>query len=403
MKSILYLFVGLLILTSCRKQTSQVDNIESKSVEDGSAPSGGTVFVQYDDYSNSYFSVLLALDAVTGKEKWEFTFQSQSLSIGPVCVAEGTVFLLTSAPDCYLFAFDANTGARKWRTRLRLDDGQDAVCCYSKGKVFVPTGRFLYTIDAANGSALWDYKLGSDVNSPVSNGSTVFCNDFKNMYAFDAETGTVKWQRALVQSFDYGLQVPTSAPSLRDGILYMCPKDSGLIAIDTFGSRIGSCMIPNMNGFASPCSNKTTTFTYGYYDQYPISGTDVYAIDTKTLTQKWKFSVHTSGSAYPRGNPFCTDKDVFMGVRDTLYSLNALDGSVQWKYNAPQETLKSPCALGPVVFMTTNRSIYAINKSTGQLRWKVTPGLTYYAKISSPVILTDNGLAVHPTESGMTQ
>lgn len=121
-------------------------------------------------YNVNDFSIggsLLALDEVTGKLKWE---SLKGIGIGGrLFILKGLLYV--SADDGYFHAFDALTGVELWSKNI-LPNGSGSVG--ANGLVFVGAGGY------------------------------------KNIYAYDARTGDVKWKNSDMSG------ISTSTPCLID-------------------------------------------------------------------------------------------------------------------------------------------------------------------------------------------
>ncbi len=151
------------------------------------AVAGNRLFVVSD-------KALHALDTETGESVWatEPTPDPSILSSG-MQVAEETVFVFGSL---YLVAFDAKTGKQRWRFTTGLEtEGSPAV---TDGVAYVGSNdTYVYALDAKTGERKWRYKTGDQVscNPVVTDGVVYAASEDGHLYTFDAKTGKNHWKR----------------------------------------------------------------------------------------------------------------------------------------------------------------------------------------------------------------
>ncbi|MFC1760651.1 PQQ-binding-like beta-propeller repeat protein [Planctomycetota bacterium] len=199
-----------------------------------------------------------AVDVTTGKELWRFE-TGGAVSIAPR-VAEGKVFFghlggtsehytLDIAP-CY-YAVDQETGKPVWQSR---DFGHVWVgAAYAKGRLFFGNmdGTF-FAVEAATGKKLWSYYTGKNTPlenipldgrfyhgfppgvycCPVVDDTTVYAGSWSGYYfAFDQETGQMRWRTATNNGNLHGGLPDSAAPALWKDHLYVQKLGYRLIAL----------------------------------------------------------------------------------------------------------------------------------------------------------------------------
>jgi outer membrane protein assembly factor BamB len=204
---------------------------------DGVAVSDGTVY-----YSGG---PLAAVDAINGSVIWKrdhVNYTSESggtaskidlYAIAPPAVADDTVF----TGDRYLSAIDARTGSTRWIRDLGANTTLEASPAVANGTVYVSTkndsdstGGWLYALDVATGTIEWRAEYPDWGQSPpvVADGVVYVasddcersCAEFEYTYpeghvwAFDAETGRMLWDRTTDDSI-------RTAPAAWNGRLYV--------------------------------------------------------------------------------------------------------------------------------------------------------------------------------------
>lgn len=106
----------------------------------------------------------------------------------------------------------------------------------------------------------------------------------------------------------------------------------------------------------------------------------LYAIDTKSGIEKWKFSANGSVVASPK----VENGVVYFGTTNGyVYALDASTGVEKWSFLTDGEVLKSPAIANGTMIIGSTFNIYAIDINTGQEKWNKYTG---NAIKSSPAI-----------------
>jgi outer membrane protein assembly factor BamB len=183
-----------------------------------SFPNGGSFSPSDDTLYASEFSIkgvpiLHAIDGITGKERWHFERQLINTSISPTFIFDGIVYSSGNP----LYALDARTGKQLWAQRL--PDGpvyfgdlqlRNGVLYVNTGAaIALPGGReitldyfHVFAFDPQTGKQLSESKPGYRFRDEVIDGGksilveTVVQKEY-SLQAFDAKTGTQRWQVSL--------------------------------------------------------------------------------------------------------------------------------------------------------------------------------------------------------------
>ncbi len=234
--------------------------------------------------------------------------------------------------------------------------------------------RFVYALNAADGSVRWQYKTQGAVNSsPALSADTVFVVSADgNLYALGASDGKLKWKFATAGERRF------TAP----GIHGATPRTESMPdPFDVF--------------LSSPTIVAGTVF-FGSGDHH------VYALDAASGTLRWKFEtgnvVHAS--------PAVADGVVYIGSWDrNLYALNANTGALVWKFQTGDDTdiynqvgiaSSASVADGTVFFGCRDGHLYAVDARTGARKWAHDNKKGWV--IASPAV--DHGVVYFPTSDG---
>ncbi len=351
------------------------------SIKSGKNPSRSLVFV-----SSSNKSTLEAIDALTGKLVWSFYNNENAKYYNPT-VYDGNIILKSngvkfidastgtlngiisndnysglcsmisndimyygSGKDEYLRAFDLKAKKQKWTTKTGISI--DSNPTIYKGILF--TGRidveslatfpsYFYAYDAETGALKWqaDSDLGGFYGSvsPCTFENLVIPVGVLVIQAFDINTGKRKWSFGNIRG-GFG---SFSSPTESEGIIYYGANNNNLYALNAIDGTLkwefGTGDIID----SSPIIDQGVVFIYSR-DSY------VYAIDKKTGLQKWKTAIAKNASytfAFLDSSPIVVDDILYIvGLDGTLYALNAKNGTELWKYgNSRYLPNSSPCVI----------------------------------------------------------
>ena len=207
-------------------------------------------------YIGSTAGTLYAVDRASGAERWKFETKSRIAS--SPAVSDGLVYF--AAYDGNFYAIDAAAGTLRWKfategerqfTAKHLHGMQPAAqwmpdpwdCWLSspaiwRGTVYFGSGDGnVYALDAQTGSMKWKFKTGDVVHaSPAIADGMVFIGSWDSyFYALDAETGAEKWRfKTGEDAAVHNQQGIQSSAAVADGTVYFGCRDSHLYALDEF-------------------------------------------------------------------------------------------------------------------------------------------------------------------------
>ncbi|OPX73454.1 MAG: outer membrane biogenesis protein BamB [Methanoregulaceae archaeon PtaB.Bin108] len=99
---------------------------------------------------------------------------------------------------------------------------------------------------------------------------------------------------------------------------------------------------------------------------YIDGGTTLFAVDTRTGTERWRFGTGEE----------CSISEVYGGVvyvraGTTLFALDTQSGSEKWRFTAP-EKIGCPSRYIGVICFNSGNAVYGIDINTGTEKWRVT-------------------------------
>jgi outer membrane protein assembly factor BamB len=191
------------------------------------AIAGDTVYFRAEQANQGQ---LVALELGSGRQRWAFTPKRLSAAANnyfgghltsPV-VVDGIVYVGAGKE---LYALDAISGKLRWE--FSAQDFITSSAAVADGRVFVSDFSYFYAIDQRTGRLIWSYPAHSAVYfSSVATGDLVLISSGQNMVALDTRDGARRWEKivpgkALIPAGAQGEIVGSS------GVAVTAPRCSG--------------------------------------------------------------------------------------------------------------------------------------------------------------------------------
>jgi polyvinyl alcohol dehydrogenase (cytochrome) len=334
-------------------------------------------------YAESDSGVVYALDAVTGKMRWNAPVDNAAM--GNPLVVDGRVFVGTGDTG---FSFSqvmhAQAGAKT-------------------GLVRGLSWSAVYAFDAATGKQLWRFATkGEDMSSECyDDGTLFFANGDGHVYALDPATGTLRWA-AEVGGFDSMSSCAVFAGKVYAG--FTDPND--LVAVDEKTGKIAwHTTFPNVANTGMGDNSPTIDVPDGQVIQVAVADaqsdtngstvdTAVLAVDAASGTIRWRVRLGRGASppAYKAAVAMIHDGVIYVGspVTSRLYALDAKTGSMRWSSDIPHHYAPG---LGRgaltfhngVLYESTGSYLYAWDPNSGRLIHELSVGGRF--GIVNPVIV----------------
>jgi outer membrane protein assembly factor BamB len=326
----------------------------------GSAIHNGVLFTSADKNPlkkpGSGWSEFFAIDTRTGRRLW--TFDPHLLGAvhdGLVAVDVARSQVIYPAHDGNIRALDMSTGALLWT--LQVCDTA-AQMCDLEGGVTLANGRAYYVsndwlhaiaLDRVHPFEIWRYPRGEIAHGvatkPVVSGGKVYFGGFGRFWALDELSGRRIWQSSTsLPKFTYGFDIP----HVSGGTVYASASRSGSnqTMVTAFDAATGTVRWERVLrlGFAVKSSA-----AYGkWFLSFSNGSTDggVIALDLNTGRTVWTFDHVGSALVAPiNGGPAAVDNKVIFGASDgTVYMLDQATGLPLWSF-ATGESMHSPVAV----------------------------------------------------------
>jgi len=347
---------------------------------------GMVYFVTLDDQ-------LIALDAATGKTRWQKTVANASLgyseTLAPT-VYDGMVIIGSAGGEWpiagFVAAYDARSGAQKWRW-TSTDPSTYGGDSWKRGGAMVWTTP---AIDTATNSVI--FATGNpnpDLNGSSRKGDNRWSD---SIVALDVHTGKFKWgyQEIKHDVWDYdavspvvlfdvhanGKTIPAAGEAGKVGWFFIVDRRNGklirksqpyvLMSKNMFSQPTakGVVMLPGANGGAewSP----------------PAYSPDTHNVYVLGMDQLMNFQVHPSGYQAGRirlGSAFTNVAP--HGLQDGRFvAINVDTGKVAWTYKTPQPLIGGALATaGNLVFFGEGNGWFdALDATSGKRLWRYNLG-----------------------------
>lgn len=157
----------------------------------GVAVTSDTIYATETGDSESETGRIIALDPVTGDERWTETLDI--VHVAPVA-SSGGVLVGTDAGRLHAFS---PTGEKRWvRQVITARHGFLSACpALGTNYVFVPSnnGQVTKALDRETGDTVWEQETGLVHGSPAVGASNVYFNSDDALFAFSRSSGEVQW------------------------------------------------------------------------------------------------------------------------------------------------------------------------------------------------------------------
>lgn len=315
--------------------------------------------------------------------KWKFKTGAKILS-SPT-VVNGTVYF--GSADRSLYAVNLPDGSLRWKFPTR--GGVNSSPAVAAGLVYFGSldGNF-YAVDTTNGKVKWQFQTGGErrftapgihgamprtesmpdpfdvfLSSPAVEGGIVyFGSGDHNVYALDAQTGSLKWKFATGN-------VVHASPAIAGGVVYIGSWDRYLYALDAQSGALlwkfqtgDDTVIYNQIGIASSAAVAGGSVFFGCRDGH------FYAVDAKTGELRWK---HDNKKGWVIASPAVLDGVVYFPTSDgtRFKALDAASGRVLFDLTNKAVSFSSPAiSNGIAYFGSSDGWLHAVDVKTGTMK-----------------------------------
>jgi outer membrane protein assembly factor BamB len=331
--------------------------------------SGGVLYAGGNNYAYSRGGsndngLLIAFDASTGKVLWSYTAPDRTRFdyINPL-VKDGIVYAISSCLSEQdsswqgtVLALDASSGKELWNYKSLSDFNGIAAgdqCLYVSSS-FADTTNYVNSqnvngkiyqggitaLNLGDGAKTWDYPTDDTINSlAFINGTLYAVSDGANVYSFDATNGRVIW--SYTAGISLGNLIDTS------DYLYV-GSSAGVYCLDKTSGRV----IWNYaeNSYAQSSSTKPTFADGRIYVGWngptsfaPTTQHNLYALDAESGQRLWNYTlpnvisnapiveggvVYVGGDYVTTRNPDFMEPAAFYALKSTITQQNAANNGL---------------------------------------------------------------------------
>lgn len=292
--------------------------------------------------------------------------------------------------DAHIYALDGKTGNLIWKYPVRNS---------IKGSITIDNGRvlaqdaqgYLYAVDAESGKLSWEKQLPVNglpalIEGLVAANGIVYGGTGKGLCAIDTKDGRVIWQN---QDWGQG-EGTTTTFSVGQNVLIASSQWNALYGNDLKTGKLK--WTANTNGLR----NRGSSVAVHDNLLYLISDKSFFILDEATgrgiVRKEMPFSVDVTST------PLLTDKEIIFGsAKDGLIALDNETLEIKWKFNTgdalvytspysrqPASTIEtSPVLAGNTVYVgASDGTIYGINKEDGQVVWQHATGAPVFGSVT---------------------
>ncbi|RHO74001.1 hypothetical protein DW083_04150 [Parabacteroides sp. AF48-14] len=234
-------------------------------------------------------------------------------------------------------------------------------------------------LDANSGELLWKCPVRNSIKNAIAvDGGTVFAQDAEGyLYAIDAQTGKLKWDRKMNVA---GLPVLVDGLTAANGIVY---AGSGK-GFGAYNGKTGEPLWLN-KGWAQ---GEATTSRPLLADGVIVSGANwrgFYGNDAKTGELLWKLD--KDGITDRGATPALVDGLLYVAARKSLFIIDSRSGRVVVRKELPfnMQVNSTPLVTDDLIIVGTQTDgMVALDRQTFEVKWtaRTSPALVYTAPYS---------------------
>jgi outer membrane protein assembly factor BamB len=331
----------------------------------------------------------LALDEKTGKKKWEYNV-GQTYIVSSSTYQDGNVYVgtLSENKSSRFIALDLITGKQKWTFITPDSDDIISTPISTKGKIYICTRGYgrIYCLNTSDGKIVWQVS--------TNNNLLYFVNE-DGLQIYDTNNGQKKSRIATTQSVlgVKGVDPPESSPLILDEKIYFTTQ--GKLTSYNYKTKETESILKLNNNFRLSAlhTSNNTIFTSDYQK--------LYAVDVNSSLLRWSV-------LFPNSNGWITSQISANGLvyscnGGSLYAFDILSGTKKWEFQTKDYSFSSPTYFDKTIFIVSTENVFAIDAVNGSLKWIVPLKSTGLGLIPSPIIINELKEVFHSAISGAQQ
>jgi len=307
------------------------------------------VFTSTFDDGNAEQNHIICFDAETGEELWRH--QTKNGIKNQMVVANNLI--IGTDMQGFTHALDAKTGKLKWEKDLEYDRLSGFVSgIVTDGKtVYTGFGHSLEALDISSGTMQWknnEWSGGEGTTSTMTIAEDILItsSNWRALFAHDRKTGKLLWKRA-----DDGLRFRNGTVLYKDGSLWVAENSEGEGTLHQLELKTGKAI----KKMSTQMQNRATTTPLLTEKSIYIAGSDpgIASFNRANGKKQWQFNVqpallytpqyYSDGQKSIQSTPILVNDALLFGAMDGwIYNLDAKTGSVLWKTYVGAPIMTSP-------------------------------------------------------------
>jgi outer membrane protein assembly factor BamB len=295
-------------------------------------------------FIGSWDNKIYCLDAESGVEEWNYTTGDYVFS--SPAVYENRIYI--GSDDNNLYCLNASSGNKIWN--YTTGDRVKSSPAIVDGRVYFGSDDFnVYCLNADNGSKIWKFTTGYSISesSPAISYGNVYIGS-NEVYCINATNGNLEWSNdpGGPDHWDY-----RSSPLVIDGRVYVGHDYDGLYCLDAYSGMqlwsywTGETMV------SSPAFNNGN-LCFGSNDGY------IHCLDSISGNKKWAIKL----GDILISSPAIADGKVYVGSRNRIYCLLAVNGNEIWSHGMGQCISSPAVADGKVYVGSYDGNVYCFGE-----------------------------------------
>ena len=315
----------------------------------------GKVFIATIDDDNLEKCRVIAYDAATGKELWQF--KTDNSVKNTLVYGDGLVLACDAAMQ--LYALDADSGEPRWTKQLNpyvLPENLHGLAI-ADGVVYAGQGGYFTALNAKDGSVIWKNEAwgggeGTQSTTTVGEGVALVSAHWNGLFAHDIKDGKLLWKKQ-----DSKIRFRDGSPTIYDGLVYLASRDELFLINPLSGDILKSAVQPGIT-FEGACAPVVTPKTV----YVATADNGVVAFDRLTFKPVWTYATRPAlfySVPYYQDfqnsvetSPVLVGNTLVFGASDGwLYGVDAETGRFLWKRNLGAPIFSSPAVSGDALYV----------------------------------------------------
>lgn len=315
----------------------------------------GKVFIATIDDDNLEKCRVIAYDAATGKELWQF--KTGNSVKNTLVYSDGLVYVCDAAMQVY--ALDAATGRQQWTKTLNpyvLPENLLGLAV-ENGVLYAGQGGYFTALNAKDGSVIWKNEAwgggeGTQSTTTVGEGVALVSAHWNGLFAHDIKDGKLLWKKQ-----DSKIRFRDGSPTIYDGLVYLASRDELFLINPQSGDILKSAVQPGITfeGACAPVVTKKMVYV-------ATADNGVVAFDRLTFKPVWTYATRPAlfySVPYYQDfqnsvetSPVLVGNTLVFGASDGwLYGVDAETGRFLWKRNLGAPIFSSPAVSGDALYV----------------------------------------------------